>query len=153
MTRIDDFVIKKPVSISEIVNYPPSENKWLYENMRHKKKAPQSFKYKLDSEEIKPRLTKRIRALINKFDVIDSIRVYGRIGEQSKSIQLHDLSRGISYNEDGISFSVEDKEYKRFTEKSKVNCEVSGNYNEAVKHLAEIREFLNNLPRREALGK
>lgn len=134
--------IKKPVDIGEILRYPPGEHKWLYESKRYRKKTPQSFKYKLSVEEVAQRLGLHIVNLLHQFTDVSSISISGMIGDHQKTINW---KGGGSYYEDGEGFRIEDKDYKRFTEKSKVSSWRTDNYDEAVKHLAKIREFLNNL--------
>ena len=148
MTREGE--IKKAVDISEILQYPPSEHKWLYESKRHKKRAPQSFKYKQSVEEVAVRLSKHIVNLIHQFTEVKHIEIAGMIGDKPKQISWGGYG---SYHEDysKIGFRMENKDYKRFTEKSKVSSPHSDDYEEAVKHLAEIREFLNSLPKLEEL--
>ncbi len=136
-------VIKKPVDIGEILQYPPEENKWLYEGKVYKKKAPQSFKYKLNVEEVAQKLGFHIVNLLHQFTNVKRISISGMIEEEE--IQINFDGYG-SYKENQIRFRIEDKNYKRFTEKAKVSSPIHGNYEEAVKHLAKIRAFLNNLP-------
>lgn len=143
MTREGE--IKKPVDISEILQYPPEKHKWLYKDKVYKKKAPQSFKYKLSVEEVAVKLSKHIANLLHQFTEVKHIEISGMIGDKPKNISWGGYG---SYHEDynKISFRMENKNYKRFTEKSKVTSFISNDYEEAVKHLAEIRDFLNNLP-------
>ncbi len=142
MTREGE--IKQPVDIGEILQYPPGEHKRLYESKRYRKKAPQSFKFKLSVEEVAQRLGLHIVNLLHQFTDVSRISISGMIGDHQKTINW---KGGGSYYEDGEGFNIEDKTYKRFTEKSKVSSPIYGNYEEAVKHLAKVRQFLNSLPK------
>ncbi|MBA7486574.1 hypothetical protein ES707_22135 [subsurface metagenome] len=115
----------------------------LYESKRYKKKAPQSFKYKLSMDEVAQRLGLRITNLLHQFTQVHNISVRGMIGEKQKTISWDGYG---SYSEDRLRFRIEDKDYKRHIEKSKVTSPRGSNYEEAVKHLAKIRLFLNSLP-------
>lgn len=139
-------MIKKPVSITEILEYPPEKHKWLYESKTHQKKAPQSFRHRESVEEVRERLNQHIINLLHGFTEIHRIQLSGRIGEEDKTM-FFEAGGNIHYSEESLHFSVEDKEYKLFPEKSKVSSPHSNDYDEAVKHLNRVREFLDNLPK------
>jgi len=120
----------------------------IYIHDRPEKRERKSMRSHLSAEELAKILAARIRELVPQFTMIDSFRIYGTINNHHTFIDLSASLHRLRYVEDligtnhKISFNVEDKEYRRGTEKSKVSSQYE---------ITPVQEFLKTL-RREGQG-
>jgi hypothetical protein len=112
----------------------------IYVEERPKRK-PKSFRSRLSSKEIAEILTARIRELTPQFRTIESFKLQGKLNESIVKIEFSNWGEHtLRYMEGDIRFNVEDKDYRRGTEKSKVST---------PDEAEQARSFLETLCRKQ----
>jgi len=116
----------------------------IYIPDRPEKRQPKSMRSHLSAEELAKILAARIRELVPQFTSIESFKIRGSLKAPRGSfvMEFACYEHHLRYVEDSVHFTVEDKEYRRGTEKSKVSSQYE---------ITPVQEFLKTL-RREGQG-